>query len=133
MKRTILLAALISTPALAGPETDYPHRDWGQIATLAMPASDAVACIARELDKNGSVLVLPVDGGTDIDFSISGPLFMQNAGEPYMRFKVRESEGAVTMRAFYRRPLSQKSTDKTITGMEKRCLKVANKAPIGGA
>jgi len=123
-------AVATASVALAGPETDFPHRDWGNVATLDMPAADAVSCIAREMDKSGSVLVLPTTGGTDIDYTLSGGLMNQNAGEPYMRFKVRADAAGVTLRAFYRRPLSQKATDKTIAGLQKRCLRVEKVLPV---
>lgn len=116
-------AALIATTATAGPETDFPHRDWGKIATLDMNQADASACVARAMDREGSVLVLPVDGGNDIDFSPGG-LFGATTGEPFLRFKVRGGGSTSSLRVFYRHPIKQKLAGRYVEKLQKRCLKV---------
>lgn len=114
-------AALTSSVALAGP--DYPHRDWGKVATLDMSLTDATTCIARTLNKRGSVLVLPVDGGNDIDFSVG--VAWGNQPDPWERFKLREEEGVTTLRVFYRHPIRRGGVDKDVKRLQKHCLKIS--------
>lgn len=124
-----IAAALALVPsAIAAPDTDYPHRDWGQVATLDMSLADATACIARAMDREGSVLVLPTEGGNDIDFSPGG-LFGASTFEPFLRFKVRPTGEFAEMRLFYRHPVSQKKAGRYVEKLQKRCLKVRSIAP----
>lgn len=125
--RNLLCAVglMAAQPVSAATDTDFPHRDWGKIASLDMPFDEAQACIARELDKTGSVLVLPVDSGSDIDFSIGGSILTPNTGEPYLRFKLRRIEHEITLRAYYRRPLSLKGLNGTVEALGRKCLKIA--------
>ncbi len=120
-------AALAATPALAGADTDYPHRDWGQVATLDMSLIEATSCITRELNRDGDATVIPADGGSDIDFAVRaawGPKI-----EPWLTFKLREGE-ATTLRVFYRRPYSQGKVGKEVARLQERCLRVASIAPV---
>ena len=87
MKWPILILAGFAATASADKDTDYPHRDWGHVATLDMSVAEATACIARALDKGGSVLVLPVDGGNDIDYSVDVP--WGKRPDAWERFKLR--------------------------------------------
>lgn len=129
IRTTITLAAALALApaASAGPDTDYPHRDWGQVATLDMKMPDATACVAREVDRKGAALVLPVDGGNDIDFSV-GAAF-GNVGEPWIRFQLRQAGHDVQLRAAYRHPAHVKLVSKYIRGFQKRCLKVRSITP----
>lgn len=125
----VLAASLAFIPAAsAGPDTDFPHRDWGQVAILDMTLADATSCIARAMDRDGAVLVLPVDGGNDIDFS-PGTMFGGSTNEPFLRFKVRESGDASTMRLFYRHPVRKKLAGRYVEKLQKRCLKVRSIDP----
>lgn len=130
MKHLIALAgfALVTAPALARSDTDFPHRDWGQVATLDMTVAEATGCIARELDRQGSVLVLPVEGGNDIDFSAGG-MFGGSVGEPWERFKVRREGDVTTLRVFYRHPFNQKGVGKAVERLGKRCLRISSLRP----
>ncbi|WPZ05664.1 hypothetical protein [Pelagerythrobacter marinus] len=117
-----LLAALTSTAAIAGP--DYPHRDWGQTLALDMTATEATACMARELDRQGEALIVPAEGGSDIDFS-SDAMFGGAVGEPWIRFQIREDDDATTLSALYRHPVNKRWIARVLRNAEKRCLKVA--------
>ncbi|SMC97193.1 hypothetical protein SAMN06272759_11517 [Novosphingobium sp. B1] len=75
------------------------------------------------MDREGSVLVLPVDGGNDIDFSPGG-LFGTTTNEPILRYKVRADGSVSTMQLFYRHPVSQKLAGRYVEKLQKRCLKV---------
>lgn len=69
MKRfTIAIASLMAVPTVCFAGNNDPHRDWGRTVELDMSLTDATACIAREMSRKGKVLVLPVEGGNDIDF-----------------------------------------------------------------
>jgi len=106
MKRlAIILAGFAAVPAHAGP--DYPHRDFGQVIALDMSLPDATSCIARSMDRYGSVLVLPNDGGDDIDFS-AGTMFGGSVNEAWISFKVRPDGDASNLRVFYRHPVIAK-------------------------
>lgn len=129
MKRLPLIAAALVLALPAHAKTpDRPHRPAGQIAVLDMSVADAQACIARELDRTGSVLILPVEGGSDIDFTVPGGMFAQGKGEPYATFRLRDA-GEVTLSILYRRPLSAKSMLGSIKDMGKRCLIVKEMRP----
>lgn len=130
IRTTITLAALALTPAAtAAPDTDYPHRDWGQVATLDMSLSDSAACLTRELARQyGHTLPIQVDGGTDIDAG-PGPNMFGVPYEPWLRFKIRNEASATTLRVFYRHPVSQKQVSKLVQKMSKRCLKVRSISP----
>lgn len=93
-----------------------------------MSMNDATACIARGMQKKGPTLVLPQDGGTDIDFTPGGFL---GWGQPeaWMRFKVRAVNGETVMRIFYKRPLSEKVTSKHVARLRKDCLHIAKLVP----
>ncbi len=129
--RAIFLTALIaygpSAPASARSDTDYPHRDWGHVATLDMTIADATTCIARELNRNGDALVLPVEGGNDVDFTVHVPWGKKM--EPWETFKLRSSGGVTTMRVFYRHPVRQNGVGKDVARLQKRCLKVKSIDP----
>lgn len=125
-----LAAAMAFAPvAIASPDTDYPHRDWGQVATLDMSLADATTCVTRGIARTYErVITVPVEGGTDIDAGPGGGFFGV-AHDPWVRLMVREDAGAVTLRAFYRHPVSRKDVGKIIEKLKKRCLKVASIAP----
>ena len=120
---TALILVLASATAASAQDTDKPHRPWGKVAVLGMSFNDARACIAREFDKRGSVLVLPVEGGVDIDWTIGGAPFAPNMGEPLMTFQLRTG-AEVTLSALYRHPLQAKTIDGTLRSLTKRCLVV---------
>ena len=118
----IILIGFAAVPAIAAPDTDYPHRPWGTVLTLDMSVSDETACIARTMGRHAEAAVIPMEAGNDIDVapnSLWGPKL-----EPWMTFKVREEGGAVTMRAFYRHPVKKSSVSKDVARLEKRCLQV---------
>jgi hypothetical protein len=122
MKSFLLVLAGMALSASVGPDTDYPHRDWGQVVTLDMTVEAATTCIATTLNRDGDVLVVPVDGGSDIAYTLRkmwGP-----KGEPWERFKVRGEDGGATLRVFYRHPLSVGKITKHVGKLQKRCLKV---------
>lgn len=124
IRTTITLAAALALApaASAAPDTDYPHRDWGQVATLDMSVIDATACIARELGRNGETSIIPAEGGNDIDYALR--VMWGKKMEPWMTFKLRESEDGATMRIFYRHPFKAKNIIKQVERLQKRCLKV---------
>ncbi|MGI9375975.1 MAG: hypothetical protein ACR2PC_07775 [Tsuneonella suprasediminis] len=76
-----------------------------------------------------SILPVPLENGADIDAGPGGGLFGV-ARDPWMRLKVREESGVVTLRVFYRHPVSQKQAGKTVERLQRRCLKVRNIAPV---
>lgn len=130
MTRTlvILAAALcIASPALAGAETDYPHREWGQVLMLNMDLIDGTACIARTLDRKGDAIVIPATGGNDIDFA-PRPAWGSKM-EPWLSFKLREVDNTLELRVFYRHPMRQGTVTKFVKRLEEGCLKVTNLAP----
>ena len=118
---------MLATGANAGENTDYPHRDWGKIATLDMTLDEATTCIARELARKGDVVVLPVDSGSDIDFAVR-PIWGPKM-EPWETFKIRQEAGATTLRLFYRHPVTRKGAGKDVVRLQKRCLKVRSIDP----
>lgn len=124
MKHLIALAgfAVVTAPALARSDTDFPHRDWGQVATLDMTVAEATACIARELSRNGDALVIPVDGGNDIDFAVR-PMWGPKM-EPWETFKLRSTDGITTLRIFYRHPVKKGGVSKDVARFQKHCLRV---------
>jgi hypothetical protein len=124
----VVIAALILSAA-AAPDTDYLHRDWGQVATLDMSLADATACIARTLDREGSVLVLPVDGGNDLDYS-AGTIFGGSVNEPWAQFKIRGTAAPTELRILYRHPVNQKWLRRVMRNLGKRCLKIGSLKPV---
>jgi len=127
MKKIVLAlgAASIATAAYARSDTDYPHRDWGKAATLNMSLADATACIAREMGRRGGIVVIPADGGNDIDYSARTG-FGGTVDEPWMRFKL-SAEGDITgLRVFYRHPVTRRRIGKDVARMQEYCLKVVS-------
>jgi hypothetical protein len=118
----ILSAGAVLTGPMAK-DTDYPHRDWGQVATLDMTVAEATACIARQMDREGSVLILPVDGGNDLDYT-AGTMF-GSVNEPWVRFQVRAAP-STTLRISYRKPVGQKWLRRVMRNFQKSCLRVTN-------
>lgn len=128
MKSIILIAALLASPAYADDDTDYPHRDWGKSVKLDMTLGEATACVAREMDRKGSVLIVPVDGGNDIDFSAQS--MFSTVGEPWERFKIRSKDGETTLRIFYRHPVNRRWIEnRDMKRLKKSCLKVLSITP----
>lgn len=129
MIRTIItLAAIfaVTSPALAQ-NPDHPHRDWGKVATLDMPLIDATSCIGRELNRAGDAMIVPVEGGNDIDWTAHVPWGKKM--EPWMTFQLRGAGDRTILRVLYRRPIGPGRVSKDITKMQKRCLKVESIAP----
>jgi len=124
---TLAAALAVTTSAYAAPDTDFPHRDWGKVATLDMSAADATACVARAMDREGSVLVLPTAGGSDIDYT-AGSMF-GSLNEPWVRFKIREKATGSALTIFYRHPVNQKWLRRVMRNFQKQCLKVASVSP----
>jgi hypothetical protein len=92
MIRTIItLAAIfaVTSPALAQ-NPDHPHRDWGKVATLDMPLIEATSCIGRELNRAGDAMIVPVEGGNDIDWTAHVPWGKKM--EPWMTFQLRGAD-----------------------------------------
>ncbi|WP_311271033.1 hypothetical protein [Sphingobium sp. WCS2017Hpa-17] len=112
----------IAAPSLARSGTDYPHRDWGRVLTLDMSTTDATTCIARELNRTGDAVVLPVEGGNDIDFAVR-PIWGPKM-EPWETYKVRSVNGATTLRVFYRHPMKPKTVAKDVARLQRQCLKI---------
>lgn len=115
-------AALVMSQASARSDTDYPHRDWGQVATLDMSLTDATACIVRELNRNSDTSVIPVEGGNDID--VAPHLMWGPKPEPWNTYKLRNVGGVTTLRVFYRHPVKQKTVSKDVAKLQKYCLKI---------
>lgn len=131
MKRTVIaaLTCLIATPALADEDTDYPHRDWGQVATLNMTETEAIACVTRQLSRTyGRVTPIPAEGGTDIEGGPGGGIF-GTAHDPWVSYQVRGGE-ATTLRVFYRHPLSAKNISRDVRRMSERCLLVQSTSNV---
>lgn len=125
-----LAVSLIAVGTIAADKPDQPFRPMGEIAVLDMPLAEAQACVARTMDKSGSVLVLPVDGGADIDWGIGGGFLAPNTGEPYATFQLRENAaGKVTLAILYRHPMRAKVMRKTVDQLAKRCLVVRSMEP----
>lgn len=122
-----MLLLALAFAALQDKGTDYPHRDWGQVATLDMTVQDATTCIARTLSRRGDALVLPVDGGNDIDFAVR-PMWGPKM-EPWETYKVRSSADRATLRLFYRHPVTAKGAGKDVRFLQKHCLKIASIKP----
>lgn len=127
MKWLALMLAGVVTPAATYPGTDYPHRDWGRMATLDMTASEATACIARWLDRRGDVLALPVEGGVDIDYTDHLP--WGPTPKPSERYQVREMAGTTTLRILYRGSATKKFIPKNVAKLRKECLRVITITP----
>ena len=129
MKRlAIILAGFATVPAHAGPDTDYPHRDWGKVAILDMTVAEATACVAREMRRHGPVLSIGAEGGNDIDWTPGG-LFQSGGAEPWITFRIRSEHDQTRLRVLYRHPIIAKGVDGYIKKLEKRCLKVARISP----
>lgn len=105
---------------------DYPHRDWGKVATLSMSVDEAAACIARTYNRRGGALVVPADGGVDIDATSFATI---PRGEPWQRFKLRTAGDVTTMRVLFRRPLSAKRTEKDVRKLGADCLRISSIDP----
>jgi hypothetical protein len=121
--RKIAAMILVLAPMwpLAAGSDDQPHRRWDKTAWTEATLAETQACVARVMDRMGSVLVLPVEGGADIDFTIGGGLFVQGMGEPYARFQVRDEGSRRTIFGLYRHPLRGNIFDGSVKSMQKRC------------
>jgi hypothetical protein len=130
MKWLAIILVGFDTSAAAAPDTDYPHRNWGQVATLDMSLAEATACIARTKTGGGaSTQVIPAEGGNDIDFRPSAGLFGGSVSEPWETFKVRTVGGSTELRVFYRHPYRQGGITKDVARLQKRCLRVSSMRP----
>ena len=92
------------------------------MAILDMSAPDAVTCIARELNRKGDAMILPVEGGGDIDFTVH--VMWGKKLEPWETFKVRTENGKTVLRIYYRHPVKAKGISKDVAKMQTRCLVV---------
>lgn len=125
---TAIVSVGFAINSLEKKDTDYPHRDWGQIATLNMTPAEAAACIARQLSRdNDRVLPIAVDGGIDIDAGPEG--FFGVVNEPWERYQVRSENGQTTLRVFYRHPANRRNISRVVRRMGTRCLKVIEVKP----
>jgi len=122
MKWPALILAVVATTASARSDTDYPHRDWGQVMTLDMSVADATACIARELGRRADASVIPAEGGNDIDIAPRG--LWGPKSEPWQTYKIRSENGTTVLRAFYRHPVRQGAVTKEVAKLGRRCLKL---------
>lgn len=125
--------ALTATPVLAAPDTDQPHRDWGQVAILDMSQADATACVTREMARLYERIVpVPVENGMDIDGGPGGGFF-STVHDPWLRAKVRNESGVIALRFAYRHPVAAKWITRDVGRMQKRCLKVLRIEPTAPA
>ncbi len=122
MKWPAIILAGFAVSASAEKGSDQPHRDWGQVATLDMEVGAATACIARTMDREGSVLMLPVQGGSDLDYS-AGTFLGGSVSKPWATFHVRDKP-ATTLRITYRHPVNQKWIRRVMRNLTKSCLTV---------
>ncbi|MEY4056180.1 MAG: hypothetical protein RL519_1515 [Pseudomonadota bacterium] len=128
---TVIAVIAFASSASAAPDTDYPHRDWGKVAVIDMSLPDATTCVIRGIARTYErVVPASVDGGTDIDAGPGGGLF-GIAHDPWLRLMVREIDGDVTLRVFYRHPVSQKQVNKLVSKIQERCLKVRSISSVG--
>jgi hypothetical protein len=133
ISRLMLAAAITMIPVAAlADQDDAPHRPAGQIAILDMSVDDAQACLSRELDKNGGIQVLAVDGGADVDWAPPGGMFTKGSDKFFAKFRLREVAGEVSLSVLYRRPLSARSMVGTMHSLSKRCLVVKEMRPEPG-
>lgn len=129
MKIVTLILLAVAAPASAKEDTDYPHRDWGQVATLDMTPNEAAACVTRQLSRQfGRVTPVPAEGGTDIEGGPGGGVFGV-AHDPWVSYHVRAEGQAATLRVFYRHPVSQKNLTRDVRRMGEKCLKIAKLSP----
>lgn len=118
-----IAAAIVS--ASASKDTDYPHRDWGQVAVLNMTMTEATACVTRLLSRQyGRVTPVPADGGNDIEGGPGGGFFGV-AHDPWVSYHVRGDGKGATLRVFYRHPISQANISRDVRRMSEKCLKVS--------
>jgi len=129
MIRTTITLAVFALPFTAQSATpDYPHRDWGQVATLDMSLMDATTCIARQMNRAGDAAIIPAEGGNDIDWTAHVPWGKKM--EPWMTFKVRRANDVTTLRVLYRKPIGPGRVAKDVRKMQKHCLKVIKIEPV---
>jgi hypothetical protein len=117
------VVAMASTVPASADDDSRPHRPWGKTAILAMSLNDAQACIAQELSKSGTVLALPTDGGSNIDWTMRN-MSLAPSGSPFLTFQLRDAAGTITLTGLYRRPMSARFLNGTIEQLGKRCLKI---------
>jgi hypothetical protein len=129
MKLLIVAFAGIAASASAKQDTDYPHRDWGQVATIDMTATEAAACLTRQLSRQfGRVTPVPAEGGTDIEGGPGGGFF-GTPHDPWVSYQVRGQASGSTLRVFYRHPISQGNISRDVRRMGEKCLKIAKLSP----
>jgi hypothetical protein len=93
-----------------------------------MTLADATTCVARTMDREGSVLVLPVEGGNDLDYS-AGTMFGGSVNEAWATFAIRGGQTS-TLRISYRHPVNQKWLRRVMRNLQKRCLRVRQIQPV---
>ena len=94
---------------------------------LDMTVIDATACIARELGRSNDILVIPMDGGNDIDIA-PHPLWGRKL-EPLLTYKLRTAEDFTKLTILYRHPFKPKVIDKDLRSLQRHCLKVTTIEP----
>lgn len=125
MHMLALITLGFAMPSAKPQDTDYPHRDWGEIAHLDMTAVEGAACVTRQLARiYGRVTPVPAEGGTDIEGGPGGGL-LGAAHDPWVSYQVRASGDGSTLRVFYRHPVSAKNVGRDVRRMTKKCLRVA--------
>jgi hypothetical protein len=123
----ILWAFVAASSAAAAPVTEtrkgFPHRDWGEVATIDLPIDLAQSCVVQQLMTSGRVVSLPVENGSDVYFAVHS--LMAN-GPPYVRFMLRKHEDKTHLRALYRRPFGRGTVSGFVADLQAMCTGAAS-------
>jgi len=129
----MLLAILATAAAVTAPPVEtrkgFPHRNWGDPVTMAVPVELAQTCFVESLMAVGRVTPVSVSGGADVYFA-----FMSlGSAKPYIRFMLRPRENKTEVTALYRHPVRRETVSGFVADIQAQCEAVARNQGLGGA
>jgi hypothetical protein len=112
----ILLLAMLMAEAPPG-----PYRDAEITIVSTKPTNELVPCITRTISRFGAVTVIPVEGGSTVDFTPRSLVFGAQ-GSAVVSVKVVDAEESRRITTSYRHPFSVKAAKNFTRDVAKRCF-----------
>jgi hypothetical protein len=111
--------AIALAPATSNAESPTPMRPFAEAIVTKVKMMEAQACATRDIAHYGQAVVVPVDGGVEID-ELTRTL-VTSPSDPRFRLRVTDNGEDRKIEAFYRHPVSAKLVAWRLAKMKRTC------------
>ncbi len=116
----MIIAAMLLQIMVGNSGPLKPARDSGIRIMSNQSLMDLQACTIRQMARDGTVVLVPMEGGVSIDYTRPGGL--GNAQAARYSLQIRDLGKQRELKAFYRHPFSSKSAWQHTKIIGKRCF-----------